>query len=118
MFKTNTLFILLFSAQVTLTNTAFAKGNPSAGKDKSIICSGCHGIDGNNDNSEYPILAGQHQAYLLKQLKDFKAGDRVDDHMTSMVNAVPESDFEDITAYFSSNKPQKPAKRLSRWKAQ
>jgi cytochrome c553 len=78
-------------------------GDATIGKDKALICTGCHGADGNNTHSEYPVLAGQIESYLLKQLKDFKSGDRIDDHMTSMVLAVEESDFEDIVAYFSSN---------------
>ncbi len=86
------------------SGVAIAEGNPVVGKDKALICTGCHGSDGNNDNSEYPILAGQKKSYLLKQLKDFKSGERVDDHMSSMVLAVEESDFEDIIAYFSSHK--------------
>jgi len=85
-------------------SAALAGGDPIAGKEKAIICTACHGGDGNNDNSEYPRLAGQGEPYLLKQLKDFKSGARVDDHMTSMVLAVDESDFEDIIAYFASNK--------------
>lgn len=88
-----TLLLLISSSLAIATGT---------GKDKALICSGCHGVDGNNSNSEYPILAGQVESYLLKQLKDFKSGARVDDHMTSMVLAVEESDFEDIVAYFSN----------------
>ena len=85
-------------------SVALAGGDAVAGKDKAIICTACHGADGNNNNSEYPFLAGQVESYLLKQLKDFKSGARVDDHMTSMVLAVDESDFDDIVAYFASNK--------------
>ena len=94
------LIILLLLVSSSL---AFAGGDATSGKDKALICTGCHGVDGNNTHSEYPVLAGQVESYLLKQLKDFKSGDRVDDHMTSMVLAVEESDFEDIVAYFSSN---------------
>ncbi|MEE9492395.1 MAG: c-type cytochrome [Gammaproteobacteria bacterium] len=90
------LFLLICSS------LAFAGGVATAGKDKALICTACHGADGNNSNAEYPVLAGQVESYLLKQLKDFKSGARVDDHMTSMVLAVEESDFEDIIAYFSS----------------
>ncbi len=91
-----TLFLLISSS------LAFAGADAAAGKDKALICTGCHGTDGNNSNSDYPVLAGQVGSYLLKQLKDFKSGARVDDHMTSMVLAVEESDFKDIVAYFSS----------------
>ncbi len=94
------LITLLFLISSSL---AFASKDATTGKDKALICTGCHGAGGNNSHSEYPVLAGQVESYLLKQLKDFKSGARADDHMTSMVLAVEESDFEDIAAYFSSN---------------
>ena len=97
------VFLLLSSS------FALAEGDAKAGKDKALICTGCHGADGNNSNSEYPVLAGQVESYLLKQVNDFKSGARVDDHMTSMVLAVEESDFEDIVAYFSSQPINKPS---------
>ena len=96
--KYNLITLLLLMS----SSLSFANGDAMAGKDKALICTGCHGADGNNSNSEYPILAGQVKPYLLKQLKDFKSEARVDDHMTSMVLAVEEIDFEDIVAYFSS----------------
>lgn len=80
---------------------AAAAANPAEGKSKSLICSGCHGRDGNSDNSEYPILAGQGQGYLIKQFLDFKSGVRKDDHMTSIVEAVSIEDIKHIAAYLS-----------------
>jgi len=95
--------LFLFVNSMTFAAGGSTTGDATAGKNKALICTGCHGTDGNNTHSEYPVLAGQVESYLLKQLKDFKSGDRIDDHMTSMVLAVEESDFEDIVAYFSSN---------------
>lgn len=36
------------------------------------VCASCHGADGNSAVPLQPILAGQHEAYLLKQLNNFK----------------------------------------------
>ena len=84
--------------------TAFAGGDPNAGRAKAVICIGCHGADGNSSNATYPKLAGQWQGYLEKQLRDFKSGARKDDHMTSMVEAISAGDIPDIAAYFASQK--------------
>lgn len=83
-------------------STAIAEGNPVAGKSKSLICSGCHARDGNSQNPIYPILAGQGQDYLTKQLMDFKNGARKEDHMTPMVAAISIDDIKDLAAYFST----------------
>lgn len=88
-------------------STAMAEGDPVAGKSKSLLCSGCHLRDGNSTNQEYPILAGQGQAYLIKQLTDFKSGARKDDHMSPIIEAVSIDDFKDITAYFSTQQRKK-----------
>lgn len=81
------------------------------GRAKSALCAGCHGSDGKGASSgigiseEFPNLAGQKAAYLLKQLKAFKAGTRKDPNMEPMVAALSEADMENLAAYFSSLSP-------------
>nr|HPQ96478.1 c-type cytochrome [Thiolinea sp.] len=58
---------LTWAAEPVLT------GDPVAGKTKSATCAACHGIDGNSTNPEWPSLAGQSEAYIIKQLHNFKA---------------------------------------------
>jgi cytochrome c553 len=36
----------------------FAAGDAGAGKNKVMMCAGCHGIDGNSMVSAFPKLAG------------------------------------------------------------
>ena len=81
-----------------------AGGDPVAGKSTAIICIGCHGSDGNSTNPIYPKLAGQGAAYLAKQLVDFKSGERKEEHMTSMVEAIAKEDIPNLAAYFSRQK--------------
>jgi len=82
--------------------SAMAEGDPLVGKSKTLICSGCHERDGNSKNPIYPILAGQGQGYLSKQLTDFKTGARKEEHMTPIVEAVNIDDIKHIAAYFSN----------------
>jgi len=84
-------------------NTA-AAGDPAAGQEKSSMCQGCHGPDGNSFSPEWPNLAAQIPKYLSKQLHDFQSGARKDPTMTSMVEGLSDADIADIVAYFSSQK--------------
>ncbi len=78
-------------------------GNAEAGKTKSAACGGCHGMDGNSPIPTYPKLAGQNEAYIVKQVKDFKANTtRQNPIMFGMVAALSDEDAADIGAYFQS----------------
>lgn len=54
--------------------SVWAQGSIEAGKAKSLTCAACHGADGNSPLTIYPKLAGQHEKYLEKQLKELKLG--------------------------------------------
>ena len=86
---------------VAMSIPAYA-GDVAKGKEKSVICAGCHGANGIGLSQEFPNLAGQKEVYLLKQLKEFKSGARKDPTMTAMVAALGNKDMEDLAAYFSS----------------
>lgn len=92
--------VTLFSA-ILMMNPAVA-GDAAAGKGKVAACGACHGADGNSPAPNFPKLAGQGEKYLLKQLKDVKAGTRSIPEMTGMLDSFNEQDLADIAAYFSS----------------
>lgn len=85
---------------------AHAAGDPEAGRAKAVICAACHGPDGNSVNPLWPKLAGQHEAYLAKQIRAFKSGERTDATMAPMMNLVKEEDIDDIAAFYASQKPK------------
>ena len=88
----------------TVSGAALA-GNAEAGKTKSMACGGCHGMDGNSMIPLYPKLAGQNEAYIIKQVKDFKANTtRQNPIMFGMVAALTDEDAADIGAYYQSQK--------------
>ena len=87
---------------LTMAGSALA-GDAVAGKAKSAACGGCHGFDGNSQIVMYPKLAGQNEAYIIKQIKDFKADStRKNEIMKSMVAALSDEDAADIGAYFQA----------------
>ncbi len=81
---------------------AHGAGDADAGKGKAAACGACHGADGNSLVPNFPKLAGQHAAYLSKQLKDFKSGARKDPTMAPMAAPLSEQDIEDLAAFFAS----------------
>ena len=93
---------LIFSAVIGVA-TATAAGNVEEGKKKARACQVCHGKGGQSTNPTYPILAGQHAKYIIKQLKAFKSGSRKDPIMNGMASTLNEQDMEDVAAFFSAN---------------
>jgi cytochrome c553 len=80
-------------------------GDPVIGKDKSALCMGCHGEDGNSVSSDFPKLSGQWADYIQKQVREFQNGARYNEVMTDVAMSVDNfHDLFDISAYFASQK--------------
>ena len=94
----------LLIASIFVATPVFAGGNADAGKEKSAMCAGCHGADGNSEITANPKLAGQYQTYLLNALKDYKSGKRQDLVMGGMVASLTDQDLKDLAAFFSEQK--------------
>lgn len=92
------LILLLFTCLPLIASA----GDPAAGKAKSAICAACHGMDGISPNDIWPNLKGQKKGYLVKQIRAFRDGDRVDPSMAPMVSTLSDQDIEDIAAYYAS----------------
>lgn len=89
-------------AGLAMASGVSAAGNVEAGKNSSAMCAACHGADGNSAVPNFPKLAGQGEKYLLKQMQDVKAGNRVIVEMTGMLDAFSDQDLENLAAYFSA----------------
>lgn len=103
----NTLGALSLLASLIFTSSPLsAAGNTDSGLEKSKVCVGCHMADGNSVNPEWPKIAGQIPSYIVKQLRDFKSGKRVNQIMEPILKPLSQSDFEDLAAYFARQKIQ------------
>ena len=86
------------------------RGDPVAGRDKSILCQGCHGTNGISYEPLVPSLAGQYAGYIEKQIHDYQAGtSRSHQIMNAMVGTIAPGDEADIAAYFASQPKMKGA---------
>lgn len=65
-------------------------------------CVACHGADGIGKAPQYPNLAGQKAAYLQKQLKAFRSGERTDPNMSALAKPLSDEDIARLAAYFES----------------
>ncbi|TPW18444.1 MAG: soxE [Halothiobacillaceae bacterium] len=85
------------------------KGDPVAGKEKSGLCAGCHGDDGNSAAADFPRLASQYEDYIAKQIADFQKGHRANNEtMAGMAATIATvQDAKDLGAYFNSQKMSK-----------
>ncbi len=97
------LMVTMVCFSMATMTSAIAAGNASAGKSKAAVCAACHGADGNSPSDMFPKLAGQGEGYLVKQLQQFKNGERNNAVMAPMVAALTDQDMEDLAAYFASN---------------
>ncbi|MDE2427690.1 MAG: cytochrome c4 [Burkholderiales bacterium] len=83
--------------------TLFSNGDAARG---IVACASCHGEAGNSTITVNPKLAGQHEAYIAKQLHDFTGADRNNAVMTTFAKAMTPEDMKNLAAYLSTQKPK------------
>ncbi len=83
-------------------SSLFANGDAARGV---LACVACHGAAGNSSITQNPKLAGQHEAYLQKQLHDFKGPNRNNAVMTAIAKALSDEDIRNLAAYLEQQKP-------------
>lgn len=77
------------------------KGDPVAGEQKAVICSACHGADGNSMVPMFPKLAGLGERYLLEQMQHIRDGLRPVAQMAGQVDNMSDQDLADIAAFYN-----------------
>ncbi len=73
------------------------------GKAGYEMCAGCHGAAGEGSDMG-PRLAGQHAAYQIKRLGDYKGGAAPDEAMKGIASGMSSDDMTAISEYLSSLK--------------
>lgn len=81
-------------------------GSAEAGKKKTQMCAGCHGLEG--FRTAYPVvysvpkLGGQSANYIVAALKAYKTGDRNHPSMRGIAGSLSDQDMADLAAYYST----------------
>ena len=92
------VFLSLF-----VSGAAFSAPDSAAGQEKAAMCFGCHGV-GATGMGVTPRLAGQHPAYLKRQLKAFKDGSRKNGPMRGIANMLSDDDMAAVVEHMGSLK--------------
>src|SRR5258708_4378800 len=67
------------------------------------MCDACHGQNGvPTDPKTIPIIWGQQQSYLVKQLRDYRNGERDNPIMSPIAKGLAQEDLRKIAAYFAA----------------
>lgn len=82
-----------------------AKADPAQAESiVTKVCAACHAADGNSPSPVNPILAAQHADYIVKQLVNFKSGERKNPVMLGMSATLSPQDMKNLGAYFEGQK--------------
>jgi cytochrome c553 len=95
------LLQIAISLMLLASLPVLATGDASAGQGKAAICAACHGADGNSVVPTWPKIAGQHAAYLERQLNLIKSGNRAVPEMAGIVVSLSAQDLADVAAFYS-----------------
>jgi len=80
-------------------------GDAVAGSQKTQMCVGCHGIPGWRtafpEVYKVPKLGGQHEAYLVKALQEYRSGARSHPSMRAIATSLTDKDIADLAAYYA-----------------
>lgn len=71
-----------------------------------VACVSCHGAAGNSTITQNPKLSGQHEAYIAKQLSNFRNPERNNPVMSPLAKALSDDDIKNLAAYLSSQGPK------------
>jgi cytochrome c553 len=69
-------------------------------------CVSCHGAAGNSTIAQNPRLAGQHDAYIMKELNNFKTAERNNPIMSPLAKLLTDDDIRNLAAYLSAQAPK------------
>ncbi|NQW95238.1 MAG: c-type cytochrome, partial [Polaromonas sp.] len=100
------LLSLLAVSFFCLANTAFAQAD--AGKEALYVkglaatCANCHGTNGKAvEGSSVVSIAGLDKAYMIAQMKAFKAGTRPATIMQQLSKGNSDAEIETLATYFA-----------------
>jgi cytochrome c553 len=98
-------FSAIFGAGFSFAVTAMPASAADDIAAKVQLCAACHGENGvSADPKTIPTIWGQQQSYLVKQLHDFRSGDRASPIMSPVAKDLAQEDLRKIAAYFAAKR--------------
>jgi cytochrome c553 len=97
----NTHLPTIFGAMVIFAALAAPAGAAEGIEAKLQVCNSCHGENGQPIDATIPIIWGQTEYFLVKQLHDYKSGDRENLVMASFAKRFTQAELRPVAAYLS-----------------
>jgi len=91
------------------TGATASSGKPDPARGEAIatgVCMACHTIDGSRGSPANPIIQGQHPEYLVKQLTEFKAGQRSNPIMKGIASTLSADDMKNVASFYATKQPK------------
>ena len=92
------------AAQTAPANGEGGAPDPSTDREfsaKLSVCNACHDVNGRRKYPNIPVIWGQQENYLLKQLRDFESGARTDEVMLWMAKSLTPQELRVAATYFA-----------------
>ena len=97
------LFPILLGAGIGLAAVAVPAHAADDIEAKAQVCAACHGQNGMPaDPKTVPIIWGQEQSYLFKQMRNYRNGERDNPIMSPIAKSLAEEDLRKIASYFAA----------------
>lgn len=96
------MVLIALGAAATVQAQAPAINLAGAQRFAAEHCGSCHGATGQSATPAFPRLAGQTEAYLAKQLKDFASGDRKSPMMKEKVALMDDAMIRSLAAFYAA----------------
>jgi cytochrome c553 len=100
----------IFGTLVIVAALSAPAGAAEAIEAKLQVCGSCHGENGQPIDATIPVIWGQTEYFLVKQLHDYKSGDRENLVMSSFAKRLTQAELRPAAAYLSKKTwPVRPA---------
>jgi cytochrome c553 len=99
--------LAVMAALAAPANSASVVSEPNFARElnaKLNVCNLCHGSNGTPVRTPIPVIWGQQENYLLKQLHDFHGGERKAEVMKWMAEALTADELTIAAKYFAGQK--------------
>ena len=97
--------LVVLAALAAPAHAAQATPDPSTQREfaaKLKVCTACHGENGVPKGATIPVILGQQENYLAKQLHDFESGKRNIEVMTWMAKSLSQEELKALTGLEAS----------------
>jgi len=92
---------LLLPAVIVIAAAAASPVGAEGVEDKLAVCASCHGADGKPIDATIPTIWGQTEYFLVKQLHDYRSGDRDNNVMASFAKRFTQAELRPAAAALS-----------------